>query len=72
MLKRFPSLDGRFLKVLAALKDDPFTHSLRTHRLTGSLDGLYACSLTGNIRIVFALTDDLVHLLNIGTHDEVY
>jgi mRNA-degrading endonuclease YafQ of YafQ-DinJ toxin-antitoxin module len=58
--------------VIQTLQEDPFTSSLRTHGLSGALKGLYACSVTDDIRIVFKLADGSIRLLNIGTHDEVY
>lgn len=54
------------------LKNDPATPSLKTHKLKGNLAGLYACSLTQNLRIIFELTSDTIHLIDIGSHDEVY
>ncbi len=45
---------------------------ISTHPLTGELKGKYACSLTHDLRVVFKLYDDIVHLLDIGSHDEVY
>ncbi|MBI1810421.1 MAG: type II toxin-antitoxin system mRNA interferase toxin, RelE/StbE family [Nitrospirae bacterium] len=52
--------------------NNPFDPTLHTHALTGELKGKYACSLTHELRVVFKLHDDIVHLLDIGTHDEVY
>ncbi len=45
---------------------------LHTHSLTGEMKGKYACSLTYELRIVFKLYDDIIHFLDIGSHDEVY
>ncbi|MBF0591898.1 MAG: type II toxin-antitoxin system mRNA interferase toxin, RelE/StbE family [Nitrospirae bacterium] len=72
IIKHSPETDEKLSKVLRLLRQDPFNHSLKTHPLTGSLKGLYSCSLTHDIRIVFELNDYGVHILNIGTHDEVY
>ena len=54
------------------LASDPFDPALHTHALTGDLKGKYACSLTYNLRVVFKVHDDIVYLLDIGSHDEVY
>ncbi|MEO5361506.1 MAG: hypothetical protein H7843_13840 [Nitrospirota bacterium] len=32
----------------------------------------YSCSVTKDICILFKLSSDVIHLVNIGTHDEVY
>ena len=72
LLQRNPSLDPQLSKILETPKNDPFSPSLKTHKLKGNLAGLYACSLTHNLRIIFELTSDTVHLIDIGSHDEVY
>jgi len=47
--------------------------SLRTHKLTGDLDGLYSFTVEEDCRIVFELYDaNTIALLDIGTHEEVY
>ncbi|QWR78916.1 type II toxin-antitoxin system RelE/ParE family toxin [Candidatus Magnetomonas plexicatena] len=71
-LKNSTELSGKTAAVLDLLQENPFSHSLKTHPLTGSLKGKYACSVTKDIRIIFELSDDTIHLLNIGSHDEVY
>lgn len=50
----------------------PFASTLHTHALSGGLHGKYASSLTYELRVVFKLNDDIVYLLDIGPHDEVY
>ena len=72
LLKKYPELDPKLSKVLDLLQKNPFLRSLKTHSLTGKLKGKYACSLSSKLRIVFNLSDNNIHLLNIGSHDEVY
>ena len=72
LLKKNPSLKDIYASLLASLANDPFDPTLHTHALTGELKGKYACSLTYELRIVFKLYDDIVHLLDVGSHDEVY
>ncbi|MEO5358504.1 MAG: type II toxin-antitoxin system mRNA interferase toxin, RelE/StbE family [Nitrospirae bacterium YQR-1] len=67
-----PDLNDKIASVFDLLQENPFATSLKTHFLTGSLKGRYACSVTRDIRIIFELSEDTVHLLNIGSHDEVY
>jgi mRNA interferase YafQ len=51
---------------------------LKTHHLSGQLAGLHACSVAYDCRIVFAKQKhpksgaEVLVLVNIGTHDEVY
>ena len=72
LLQKAPQLDPMYDETLNKLADNPFDPKLHTHPLTGNLKGKYACSLTYSLRIVFTLTDDIVQLLDIGPHDEVY
>ena len=76
--RRSPELQERIFTVLAALANDPFDPKLKTHRLRGQLEGLWACWVEYDCRIVFALEPDpagdeeAVVLADIGSHDEVY
>ena len=61
---------------LEQMQEDIFSSSLNTHKLSGTLEGLRACSCGYDCRIVFSLeqgTDnELLVLLDIGKHDNVY
>jgi len=72
LLQKNPTLKETFEDLLNKLSNNPFDPTLHTHPLTGELQGKYACSLTHDLRIIFKLYDDIVHLLDIGSHDEVY
>ena len=78
LIKKNPQLQVKILAVLELLSDDPFTTSLKSHKLTGQLDGLWSCSVTYDCRIIFSFRkdsvtgDDLIVLVDIGSHDEVY
>ena len=78
-VRRLPQLQNNILQALELLKDDPFTPSLETHKLHGQLDGCWACSVAYDCRIIFSYSHDpdapneqVIMLLNLGTHDEVY
>lgn len=45
---------------------------LKNHSLVGNKIGLSAFSITGDIRIVYRETEDLIILIDIGTHNQVY
>ncbi|MEH2281868.1 MAG: type II toxin-antitoxin system mRNA interferase toxin, RelE/StbE family [Nostoc sp.] len=78
LIKKNPQLQDKILAVLELLGNDPFTMSLKSHKLTGQLDGLWSCSVVYDCRIIFAFKkdtitgDDLIVLVDIGSHDEVY
>jgi addiction module RelE/StbE family toxin len=79
-LKRFakknPQISGRILKTLRQLAEDAFHPSLKVHKLSGKLEGYWACSAGYDLRIIFEFlqqdTEECILLLSIGTHDKVY
>ena len=76
--RRAPELQDRIFEVLEALVEDPFAPRLKTHRLRGQLEGLWACWVEYDCRIVFVFepdpmnSEDAIILVDIGSHDEVY
>ncbi|MGB5687613.1 MAG: hypothetical protein WBM35_17525 [Candidatus Electrothrix sp.] len=61
---------------LEQMQEDIFSSSLNTLKLSGTLEGLRACSCGYDCQIVFSLeqgTDtELLVLLDIGKHDSIY
>lgn len=78
LVKKNPQLQDKILATLEMLSNDPFTPSLKSHKLMGTLEGLWACSVAYDCRIVFTFKQDpetgqdLIVLVDIGSHDEVY
>ncbi|MBD2579132.1 type II toxin-antitoxin system mRNA interferase toxin, RelE/StbE family [Oscillatoria sp. FACHB-1406] len=76
--KRNSDLQQRIEDTLQQMETDVFAPSLGTHKLSGKLDGLQSCSCGYDCRIVFSIEQDteadneVIVLLDIGTHDEVY
>ncbi|WP_373526096.1 type II toxin-antitoxin system YafQ family toxin [Nostoc sp.] len=76
--KKNPQSKNQIVEVLRLLADDPFTPSLKSHKLTGNLAGLWSCSVAYDCRIIFNFSDDnnllemVILLIDIGSHDEVY
>jgi addiction module RelE/StbE family toxin len=76
--RKDPALQDRILAVLAQMADDPFHPALRSHKLSGQLKGLWACWVEYDCRIVFAFEPDpntgeeIIVLIDLGSHDEVY
>ena len=76
--KKTPQLKNQIVNVLRPLADDPFTPSLKSHKLGGNLAGLLSCSVTYDCRIIFNFSEDeellemVILLIDIGSHDEVY
>lgn len=77
-LKRDPGLQKRINNTLQQMESDVFLPSLGTHKLTGSLADLSACSCGYGCRIIFTIEKDTetgieaIVLINVGTHDDVY
>ena len=63
-------------EALTLLEENAYHPFLRTHKLTGSLKGSWACSAGYDLRIVFSFVKyegrEAILLETIGTHDEVY
>ena len=74
--KRNQSLKESIAKSLELLGKDAFSTQLKTHKLSGNLYGLLACSCGYDCRIVFSVekekNEEVILLLDIATHDEVY
>ena len=80
--RKFAARDRKLQKAidntLAAMIEDLFAPSLGAHKLSGELYGLWACSCGYDCCIVFALEQDpktaaeIILLLDLGTHDDVY
>lgn len=73
-----PFLKPTIQKALTSLEEDAFSPQLKTHKLSGNLFGLLACTCGYDCRIIFSIEKDsstnkeVVLLIDIGTHDEVY
>lgn len=76
--KNQPDLQEKIFRALRKLEQDPFQPSLRTHKLSGQLQGLWACWVEYDCRIIFTFSqipeteEELIALIDLGTHDEVY
>jgi len=77
VVKRDALLQKQLEKTLAQMQADLFANQLSTHKLVGKLTGLWACSCGYDCRIIFSLQktvlgDEVILLINIGTHDKAY
>ncbi|NQS97636.1 MAG: type II toxin-antitoxin system mRNA interferase toxin, RelE/StbE family [candidate division Zixibacteria bacterium] len=73
-----PKLQHQIEETLRAMCIDVFAPHLGTHKLSGNLVGLRACYCGYDCRIVFSIEEDastnqeVIILINIGTHDRIY
>jgi mRNA interferase YafQ len=78
LIKKNPQLKEKLFSILDLLEADPFIPSLKSHKLTGNLEGYWSCSVAYDCRIIFTFRQDtdseetLIILVDIGSHDEVY
>ena len=68
--KKNERLKKAIAKTMSRLQDNPSHPSLRLHKVSGR--AVYSISVTMSIRMIIAFRGDDVHLLRIGTHEEVY
>ena len=78
LIKKNNQLQDQILEVLELLGDNPFNPALKSHKLRGKLNGLSSCLVAKDCLIIFAFKkdsttgDNLIVLIDIGSHDEVY
>lgn len=71
--KKNRKLAERIEKQIALFEENPKHPSLRTHKLSGSIDNMWSISITMNIRMVYVLVREGYALfVKIGAHDQVY
>ena len=77
-VRRDSRLQKRIEDTLTQMQADIFAPNLSSHKLSGRLLGLWACSCGYDCRIVFMIEqnenngEEVIILVDIGTHDEVY
>jgi mRNA-degrading endonuclease YafQ of YafQ-DinJ toxin-antitoxin module len=75
-LRKHPDQVESMRLTLSLMEMDVFQQKLRSHKLKGELEGRWACSAGYDVRIVFMIgvvaDKEVIQLLSIGSHDEVY
>ena len=73
-LKKHKDLYGKYKKTIELLENDPMHPSLRVHKLQGKMSQFSSVSINMKYRIVidFIIVDDVIILVDIGSHDDVY
>jgi mRNA interferase YafQ len=76
--KRNLELQRKVQKTLEQMQEDVFAANLATHKLGGSLEGINSCSCGYDCRVLFSIVQDpeteleVIILLDVGNHDDVY
>jgi len=73
-LKKHPSVFKKYEKTIYFLEKNPHHPSLRLHKLQGSLHEYHSISIDLEYRIIidFIIVENVIYLIDIGSHDEVY
>ncbi len=73
-LKQHPDVKQKYLKTLQLLELNPHHPSLRFHRLSGKLQKYHSASIDMFYRITleFEIRDNMIILVDVGAHDDVY
>ncbi|OFY67034.1 MAG: plasmid stabilization protein [Bacteroidetes bacterium RIFCSPLOWO2_02_FULL_36_8] len=74
-IKGIVNIEAEFWTRLEIFINDPFDSRLKTHKLSGNLEGKWSFRSGYDIRIVFFFTKDnpkKAVFIDIGKHDEVY
>jgi mRNA-degrading endonuclease YafQ of YafQ-DinJ toxin-antitoxin module len=78
LVRKNPALQPQIETALRRMAENLNDPRLTTHHLSGQLAGLHVCSVAYDCRIVFARQKhpktgaEILLLINIGTHEEVY
>ncbi|MUG95423.1 type II toxin-antitoxin system mRNA interferase toxin, RelE/StbE family [Scytonema sp. UIC 10036] len=78
VIRKNSQLEEKIFQVLELLIADPFVPSLKSHKLKGDLEGLWACWVEYDCRIIYKFEpnpdsdEDKIVLIDIGSHDDVY
>ena len=76
LIKKHPRTNAALRETLELLAADVSDPRLKTHKLKGNRAECWACSGGYDLRIVFKFVrqgeEEIILLLSVGTHDEVY
>lgn len=58
-------------KQIILFQDNPRHPSLRLHKLSGDLEGIWSISISKNI-MTYIQQENIAYFIDIGTHSEIY
>jgi addiction module RelE/StbE family toxin len=72
--KKHKDIYPQYKKTMELLQSNPQHPSLRLHKLQGTMKQFNSVSINMKYRIVidFIIIDDVIILVDLGSHDEVY
>lgn len=67
------SVKRQFVERRKLFESEPYHYLLNNHALTGQYSDCRSLNINGDVRIIFYYIDDnTVHLVDIGTHSQLY
>jgi len=66
------NLEDRFEERYDLFVENPNNMILKDHALGGKMLGYRSFSITGDIRVVYYVNNDIAYFVDIGTHNQVY
>ena len=71
-IRQNKNLVKRFDQRYDLFVDDPSDEMLKDHQLSGRLEGHRAFSITGDIRVIYYIYDNIAYFIDVGSHNQVY
>jgi len=68
----FKNLDKKFAERRNLFIQNSSNLVLKDHPLTGKLKGYRAFSITGDVRVIYYIKNNIAYFIDIGTHNQVY
>ena len=62
----------QFEKRLQMFINGDYEHPLNDHALIGTMKGLRAFSVAGDLRVIYRETEEYFEFLDIGSHNQIY
>ena len=62
----------KFLSRLKLFQYDPFSPLLNNHSIHYPYDGCRSINITGDVRALYELKDNMAHFIHISSHSELY
>ncbi len=70
--KQSAKVHNKFFEAIELFQNNQFHYSLNNHALIGEFEGVRSFNVTGDIRVHYIVMNDIVILLTIGSHSELY
>ena len=70
--KHSKKVQDKFFEKIEVFQNDQFHYLLNNHALKGEFEGVRSFDATGDIRVHYITIDNVVILLMIGSHSELY